>query len=77
MRKCSNCQTELDNKTTKCPNCGNAVCLKCGQILGDGVTKCPQCGQPTKMGGLQSTGCLMIIVGVIIVVLFIVIFTVC
>jgi hypothetical protein len=69
MKQCSNCKTELDDKVTKCTKCSKKICQKCGQVLGDAVTKCPQCGQPTKLGGIQSLGCIMMLFGVFVIAL--------
>jgi RNA polymerase subunit RPABC4/transcription elongation factor Spt4 len=77
LKQCSNCKTELDDKVTKCPECKKSICAKCGQVLGDAVTKCPQCGQPTKMGGIQSLGCMLLFGGVFMIVLVVIALVAC
>lgn len=49
--KCSECNTEFDDKKKKCPNCGSEVveevtftCGNCGQEVNSEATSCPNCG---------------------------------
>jgi len=65
-KPCGNCGTSLEEKITKCPKCGKAVCVNCGNVLGLGVGKCPRCGEATILGGLQSCGCLLFVIGLIL-----------
>ncbi len=48
--KCSQCQTEFDDKKKKCPNCGSEVveevtftCGNCGAEVNADATQCPNC----------------------------------
>ncbi|MDP8289775.1 MAG: zinc-ribbon domain-containing protein [Candidatus Susulua stagnicola] len=69
---CGNCGASLEDIATKCPQCGKNVCRNCGNILGFGVTKCPKCGAPTGWGVSQGCGCLLLVVGFVMLVISIV-----
>jgi ribosomal protein L40E len=73
MKVCGNCGNQLNDNAVKCPECKRSVCLNCGNPIGAGVTKCPKCGEQTLAGGLQSIGCIMFIVGAVILIVFAVI----
>jgi len=75
MRTCGNCGISLSEGVVKCPECGKKVCKNCGNVLGTGVTKCPKCGEPTTVGVLQSVGCLIIAVPILIgLIIFVIVF---
>ena len=66
MRICGNCGAQLEDKAIKCPQCKKDVCLNCGNVLGVGVKACPKCGQTTGLGAMQSCGCLMLAIGILL-----------
>lgn len=74
-KQCGHCGETVGSESSKCPSCGRKICTNCGNPIGSGVTKCPKCGEATTIGGIQSLGCMLFIVGLSVIGMIILLVT--